>query len=309
VDGAAGVKRVLITGAGGFIGAALSERLRSRSDVVLVGGWSARLELTDARAVRSRLVEAAPDVVVHAAGRTVGDENALIRDNVLATQTLVKALAATAPDARLLVMSSAAVYGPSPTREPWRESDSGRPTDAYGRAKLAAEQAAFEAVRRNGLKVGALRLFNVIAPSPGGRQVFSAFLAKAAAALAGRSRRPVRLGPLEAIRDFVALEDALGVAEAMIEREAWGEPINVCTGVGRPIRDLVEEVAALVGVEVEAEPGAGRTGVDWSVGDPGLCAARLGVVPSANLLPLLARAAAWARAAAETEGADARSEA
>ncbi|HEY1751059.1 MAG TPA: NAD-dependent epimerase/dehydratase family protein [Caulobacteraceae bacterium] len=292
--------RVLITGAGGFLGGALARRLAGRADTQVIASTRAAVDLTDAASIRRAVGEAAPDIVVHAAGRSYGAAQAVRDDNVTATANLVEALEATAPAARLILLGSAAQYGVSQTCQPWCESDPALPAGAYGAAKQAAEAQAFA----SGLRVTALRLFNVVSTSPQGEQVFDSFLRRAAAAPAGR----VRMGPLGAVRDFVAADDVLAAIERVIDRAVWGETINVCTGVGRTVRSLLEATAAAIPGGVRIEEDDGPAGLPWSVGDPGRCEALLGLRPSSDMTSIVQGAAAWVVAQAKG-GADARSRA
>ncbi len=290
-----GLMRVLVTGAGGFLGGAIRQRLAARDDVQLVDGVG-RLDDRDALAQRLRATR--PDVVVHAAGRTQGSARELQADNVAATEILGQAIAAAAPDCGLVLLGSAAQYGRSADRTPWKESTASDPVDPYGRSKLAAETAAFAATGR----VLSLRLFNVVAPGAHGGQAFPSFLRRLAAAMAQPPPWRVEMGRLTAIRDFIALDDVLGAVERAIDAGAWGEAINVCSGVGRPVRSLLEDVSRLVagktpGMIVIAESGPPPT-LDWSVGDPAKCQARLGFTPSSDLSTLTTEAAAWVRRAA-----------
>lgn len=324
--------RILITGAGGFLGGALAVRFAARSDVeifpvgrrasppLLAAFPTARvLDLRDRPAIARLLAELRPDIVIHAAGRTPGKPGALLADNAIATANLAEEIGRTAPDAGLILLGSAAQYGVSETRTPWRESDPCAPFEPYGVSKQAAERCAFAAARRWGSRTTALRLFNVVAPEPRGEQVFAAFLRKALAAAAGPPPWRVRMGPLTALRDFVDIEDVLQAAERVIERQVWGEVINVCAGVGRAARALLGAAAAQTGgaLVVEEAPPTGAPPLPWSVGDPAHCEALLGFRPSSDLAPVTRRAAVWLMAAARGEpakdgpkdGADARSRA
>jgi nucleoside-diphosphate-sugar epimerase len=290
--------RILVTGANGFLGAAIAERLAARADVELIRGrrrpnglGQAPIDLADPAALKRTLATAAPDIVVHAAGRTAGAPACLDADNRVATTALTTAIAEAAPAAGLVLLGSAAQYGRAARREPWREDDRCAPESAYGASKLAAEAAAVEIASRTGLKVAPLRIFNVVAVRPDGAQVLASFLRRAAGGAA-----EIEMGRLGAVRDFVDLADVTSAVERVIERRAWGEPINVCSGVGRTSRSLLEAVAGELGVRI-VEVDDGETTLDWSVGDATRCAARLGFTPSADLSRVVLRAAAWAREA------------
>lgn len=313
--------RILVTGAGGFIGGLLSRRLAERGDAALLacsrslppGMAGARLDLLDTPALRRTLADFAPEVVLHAAGRTSGAASLMLRDNAVATAALCEAMAAETPQAGLLILGSAAQYGPSADRQPWRESDPCQPQDPYAISKHAAERCAMPWTGEGRPKVTALRLFNLVSADPGGGQVFANFLEKAVQAAAGPPPRLVRMGPLDAIRDFVDIEAVWRVAAAVIERGVWGEVINVASGEGRSARDVIEATLLLAGgvVALEEPPASQGGGLAWSVGDPAKCEALLGFAPSGDLRPVLGRAAARIAAAAEAgdAGGDARSRA
>jgi GDP-4-dehydro-6-deoxy-D-mannose reductase len=130
--------------------------------------------------------------------------------------------------------------------------------------------------------------------------VFAAFLRKAAARAAGPPPWRVPMGPLMALRDFVPVEDVLEAVERVIERQVWGEVINVCTGVGRTARALLGATVAQLGgrVAIDEAPSSAQQ-LAWSVGDPSRCEALLGFRPSSDLAPVARRAAAWLLARAE----------
>jgi nucleoside-diphosphate-sugar epimerase len=298
--------RVLVTGAGGFLGGAIYRRLAGHDGIEVLS--AGRSELGPPPAALATLALSRPDVVVHAAGRTHGPDPTFYVDNVLATETLAKAIAAAAPRCALLLLGSAAQYGRSPDRVAWRESGPCDPADAYGASKVFAEDAAFEEAKRSGLRVTSLRLFNVVSPEPHGQQAYPDFLRKLAATMSGPSPWRVEMGDLSAIRDFVSLDDVVQAVERVIERDAWGEAINVCTGVGRPVRHLLEDVsqtitAATAGAIEILESGP-PPGLDWSIGDPAKGQAQLGFTPTSDLSALTAASAAWVRRTA-AEHADA----
>jgi GDP-4-dehydro-6-deoxy-D-mannose reductase len=298
--------RVLLTGADGLLGAAIGARLERRGDLTLLrgrrrgpadaGASELTFDLRDPAAARAALRAATPDVVIHAAGRTRGAPSELLADNALASANLVEAIGEIAPATRLMLLGSAAQYGLRTDATPWRETDPCLPQEPYGISKQAAESCAFAEGRRLGLSIASLRVFNVVAPSPNGATVFAQFLAQAAVG------PTVRLGPLGAVRDFVALDDVARTVEAAIDRNVAGEVVNVCTGLGRSARDLIAPVAAALGVGVAEAAEGGEAGC--SVGDPARCEARLGFRPSGDLDAVVRAAVAWVRGAR-----DARSQA
>jgi dTDP-4-dehydrorhamnose reductase len=181
--------RLLITGAGGLLGAYLLRETANRANVVAWGGLRGGeqfgiplrpIDLTDAAAVTSALRSARPDVVLHAAAlaRVADcwrDAERARRVNADATQTLAR-LAADA-GARLVLVSTDLVFDGE--NAPYRESDAASPVSVYGRTKRAAEEAVLSVPRSAVVRVSLL-----YGPSLHGRPSF--FDEQAAALRAGR---------------------------------------------------------------------------------------------------------------------------
>jgi nucleoside-diphosphate-sugar epimerase len=145
--------RVLVTGATGFVGSHLAEALRRRGDEVTVLARSARKaaaltplgvvvvegDLHGAAAL-ARAVEG-QDVIYHVAGMVAArDETEFLRANQEGTRNLVAAAEASGRP-RFVFVSSMAAAGPAALGRPLDGSEPSRPVTAYGRSKLAAEQA------------------------------------------------------------------------------------------------------------------------------------------------------------------------
>jgi len=309
--------RILVTGAGGFLGGAIYRRLSQRGDLDVIAAArgpidlapeAIQLDLASSQAVAKAIQLARPDVVVHAAGRAQGQREDLYMANTLPTANLVAALGLAEPTGAIVLLSSAARYGRSGSRSPWRESDPDDPINEYGVSKESAEESVFAEARRSGMRAASLRIFNVVAPEPHGEQAFPTFLRKLAAAMTEPAPWRVEMGDLSAIRDFVALDDVLQAVERVIERGAWGEAINVCTGVGRLVRALLDDVSEAIADKASGAVVISQSGpppaLDWSIGDPATCQARLGFTPSSDLSALTVAAADWViRTAAERANA------
>ena len=150
--------RWMITGARGQLGSDLVARLAvdaPADDVLAVG--RAELDVTDVRAVDRAVANFRPDVVVNAAAYTAvdaaeTDEEAAYLANAAAPAQLAVALSRHEHRARLLHVSTDYVFDGSAT-EPYDVDSPTGPASAYGRTKLAGEQAVREVLPQDGYVV------------------------------------------------------------------------------------------------------------------------------------------------------------
>ncbi len=258
----------LVTGGSGFLGHHILRAVADPArEVIALGrtcppGWSAenfvRADLEDWSALSEAVSSIAPEVVIHAAGRTPPAEaGALHRANTLATLNLLEALNQQRVRTQVVLVGSAAELGPVAGEDlPVGEDYACRPVDAYARSKWMATTAGLAAWPA--LRVIVARVFNPIGPGLPISQAFGRF----AEALAGAGRGPVRIvaGNLEARRDFIDARDAADALVALALRGRGGEIYHVGTGCSRPVGDGLDLLIRLSGrvVEVEevARPGA-----------------------------------------------------
>jgi GDP-4-dehydro-6-deoxy-D-mannose reductase len=240
-------ERVLVTGAGGFVGAYVVRELAEHgSDVI--SARRADADVTDAAAVRDLLERVRPACVVHLAGLREAPLAELLRVNVIGTANVVSAAAA--QGARVVVVGSAAEYGAT-ARDPIDEDAPLEPRTDYGVSKAAQGLTAAATGARLGAPIVRLRLFNLVGPGEPRSFVASAFAERIAAIEAGHAEPPLRTGDLTTRRDFVDVRDAAGAIRlaATLDTDVY----NVCSGRAVAIRELLDELLQLAGLEAEIE--------------------------------------------------------
>ncbi len=269
--------RVVITGARGFVGPRVAEALRvgGISEIIAtakVGGLHPvlgpvlQLDITDSAAVTEFIAEVRPTHVMHLAGiaaltAATSDPDVTWGVNLHGTLNLARAILQVCPACWLLNVGSGLVYGENAkSGHALDESTPLAPTDEYAASKAAADLA-LGALARRGLKCIRLRPFNHIGPGQSEDFVVPAFAMQIARAEAGRAPPVIRVGNLEARRDFLDVRDvakayALVVKES--ERLASGLILNIASGVPRRISEILDALIAQCSVAIAVEQDRGR---------------------------------------------------
>jgi GDP-4-dehydro-6-deoxy-D-mannose reductase len=239
------LERVLVTGPNGFVGGHLRTEL---GDAFLPYEG----DVLDAGALRASVRETRPDGVVHLAalssvGESWGDVAEVWRANVLGTLSVLEALRAEAPDARLLFASSGDVYGRA-ERTPTPEDAPVEPVSPYGASKAAAEVAC----RQAALDVVVARAFPHVGPGQDERFAVGSWTAQLAR-LQGDGGGVLRVGDLEVERDLTDVRDVCRAYRLLLDPGTPAGTYNVASGRAVPLSRVVELLVGLAGVAVEVE--------------------------------------------------------
>jgi GDP-6-deoxy-D-talose 4-dehydrogenase len=242
-------KTALLTGAGGFTGRYMNAALRRRGYAVagLESSGSSPCDLTNAKETLQAVRAAKPDVVVHlAAVSFVGHGNAedFYRVNVFGTLNLLEALAQLkSPPRRILIASSANVYG-TPPIEVLDETVCPQPVNHYGSSKLAMEHIVRTWFDR--LPIVITRPFNYTGPGQPDHFLIPKIVRHF------RQRTPViELGNIHVSRDFSDIEDVVAAYVALLESNVRSEIVNLCSGRGTALLEVIHTMNELAGYEIE----------------------------------------------------------
>lgn len=255
--------RVLVTGADGFVGRHLCARLeRAAHELVRASGPTSvagheSLDVTVADSVEALVQRHRPDAVVHLAGfSSVGASHReplqCFRVNALGTVHLLESLRRHAPACRVLLVSSGEVYGQTALGELATETSALQPLSPYASSKAAAEVVGLQYARL-GQHVMVARPFNHLGRGQHPGFVLPTFAAQLRAI--GRGEQPPRLavGNLEPIRDFSHVDDVVDAYALLLTQGKSGTITNVSSGVGRSVRQLLEQLISTSGLAVTVE--------------------------------------------------------
>lgn len=298
------MKRLLITGADGFVGRWLTrEALGQGWHVVAAVGpggappsaWLASAEQAQVTTVEAdltvpadlaRVARESVDAVIHLAG--VASGAAALRDpahamavNVSASTGLFEALVTAGQRPRFLFVSTGEVYGGG-YDTPIAESAPVRPVSPYGESKAAAEVALLAMGQFHHLDIIVARAFPHSGPGQDTRFVLPAFAARIREA-AATGRPDVSVGNLDVIRDFLDVRDVARAYLLLVARGEAGTAYNVASGTGRHLAHCFARLAELLGVPAVAVPDASlvrSADIPVLIGDPSRLHAATGWTPA-----------------------------
>jgi GDP-4-dehydro-6-deoxy-D-mannose reductase len=287
---------ILVTGAAGFAGSHLVDRLvDSGADVIAwhrPGGapprqvkrtrWQA-VDLLDGDEVHAAIAGLRPSAVYHCAGaahvgRAWEQTESTFAVNVRGTHHLLQAIERSGAPARVLVPGSAMVYAGAD--EALTEEHPLKPDSPYGLSKLAQEMLAFRANGATAVTVA--RAFNHFGPRQHPHFAASGFARRIVDIERGRWAPEISVGNLDARRDLTDVRDTVRAYTMIVDGGQAGRPYNVCSGRAMTIRALLDLLLAeaRVPVTVKVDPARLRP-IDTPLllGDPSRLRDELGWEP------------------------------
>jgi GDP-L-fucose synthase len=252
--------RVLVTGGGGFVGAAVLGQLDAVGAAHVTAPTSGDFDLTRLDAVEAMFAEIAPDLVIHLAARVGGiganrerPADLYLANLLMGTYVLEEARKRETP--KVLMTGTICMY-PKFAPVPFKETDlwNGYPEETnapYGIAKKAVLVQAQANRAQYGQNVVVVMPTNLYGPGdkfhPSVSHVIPALIKKFVEAAESGATEVEVWGTGSASREFLYVDDAARGIVAAAERYDDGGPVNLGSGVELPIRELAELIARLVG--------------------------------------------------------------
>ena len=251
---------LLVTGAKGFVGRHFCRQYGG----VSLEDEEGTVDLCDAARVRSAVAASMPERVLHLAAQSsvaasIKDPELTFAVNFMGTFNLLRALKASQFRGVFLYVGSADVYGQTGEADlPIRESQALRPRSPYAVSKVAAEALCYQWSQTEDFRIVMARPFTQIGPRQDRRFAVSDFAHQIAEIRCGKRSPFLVTGDLEVIRDISDVRDTICAYQMLLEDGKNGEVYNICSGQGRTLRSIVEELLRLAGVQAGLQTDASR---------------------------------------------------
>lgn len=266
--------KALITGVSGFVGSHLAEHLLAQTDWEIAGtvfgpyenidGICDRLhlfpaELSQLSVVEFVLQQTHPDIVFHLAAMAVTgtswrDPAATLQINLSMQVNVLQAVVNLGLSSRVIVVGSSEEYGAVAESDlPIGESTPFRPLNPYAVSKVGQDMLGLQYHLSHGLDVVRVRPFNHIGPRQRLGFVTSDFAAQVARIEAGLQAPVMRVGNLEAERDFTDVRDVVRAYRLLAQHGKSGEVYNIGSGRAHAVREVLEELLGRASADIQVE--------------------------------------------------------
>lgn len=260
---------ILITGLTGFVGKHLAKEVidnsnsnifgtsygSNNSDDLDKGITILHGDLRDKEFVSQVITESKPEVIYHLAALSSGKDSfhqasEVVLNNLRVQLNIFDEVLKQKLDSKILIIGSAEEYGNvSDEKIPIDEQVSLNPISPYGLSKVAQDLSALTYFHSFGLKVIRLRSFNHTGPGQINKFVVPAF----AKQIVNPETKVIKVGNLEAVRDFTDVRDVVKAYRLASEKCEIGEVYNIGSGSGYKIQWILEKMIELSKRDIEVQ--------------------------------------------------------
>ena len=268
--------QVLITGAGGFVGGHLIRHLIETTPHINIHGTTLpgitapdrysvafySIDLKNTKQVNDLIADIRPDHIYHLAAQAFVPRSfeapwETLENNILAQLNIIQTCLRIDIQPRMLVISSAEVYGPvQPHELPITEKSELRPTSPYSVSKITQDMLGLQYYLSHNFPIMRSRSFNHFGPGQNENFVAPAFALQIARIEAGLQQPVIHVGDLSAQRDFTDVRDIVRAYRLIMEHGTPGDVYNVASGQARSIQSLLDGLltTSSISIEVAVDP-------------------------------------------------------
>ena len=268
--------KVLVTGAGGFVGEYLVKLLKAHNhDIVAIGinnGTFLKelsipthvVNILDYPVLRETMQNVVPDAVIHLAAVSNvpiswNKPGLTIDVNIHGTVNVLQALYEVNPKAKFLNIGSSDEYGlTAKCGKPLTEDMPCQPQNPYSISKYCTEQMVLQLGKKYGMNVISTRSFNHFGPGQAKGFVVSDFASQIKAIEVGEQEPVIRVGDLSAARDFTFVSDVVEAYVSLIEKDMESGVYNVCSGKEMTVQEILDMMLHLSSKEIKVEIDEGK---------------------------------------------------